>query len=212
MERGLKANMWSLKTFIVCYLDTNLIPRSKGIENPTKAIQFLLKELFELSREDKITLRTAQGSHEDIFGSNNEKINDQAVERSKFMQLFTEPVAETILESNEDFSEDDIELFNIMFSNDNKVATSENIFTHFLELSNNDKNDFRIIKSCIEDSNNYAFFLSLDKKAFIKGNKKENLEKFVSSKRRVSLTIGELNPEMLDKINEAIKDVSTLLP
>lgn len=204
--------MWSLKTFIVCYLDTNLIPRSKGIENPTKAIQFLLKELFELSREDKITLRTAQGSHEDIFGSNNEKINDQAVERSKFMQLFTEPVAETILESNEDFSEDDIELFNIMFSNDNKVATSENIFTHFLELSNNDKNDFRIIKSCIEDSNNYAFFLSLDKKAFIKGNKKENLEKFVSSKRRVSLTIGELNPEMLDKINEAIKDVSTLLP
>lgn len=208
----MKANMWSLKTFIVCYLDTNLIPRSKGIENPTKAIQFLLKELFELSREDKITLRTAQGSHEDIFGSNNEKINDQAVERSKFMQLFTEPVAETILESNEDFSEDDIELFNIMFSNDNKVATSENIFTHFLELSNNDKNDFRIIKSCIEDSNNYAFFLSLDKKAFIKGNKKENLEKFVSSKRRVSLTIGELNPEMLDKINEAIKDVSTLLP
>lgn len=204
--------MWSLKTFIVCYLDTNLIPRSKGIENPTKEIQFLLKELFELSREDKITLRTAQGSHEDIFGSNNEKINDQAVERSKFMQLFTEPVAETILESNEDFSEDDIELFNIMFSNDNKIVTSENIFTHFLELSNNDKNDFRIIKSCIEDSNNYAFFLSLDKKAFIKGDKKEKLEQFVSSKRRVSLTIGELNPEMLDKINEAIKDVSTLLP
>ena len=203
--------MWSLKTFIVCYLDTNLIPRSKGIENPTKEIQFLLKELFELSREDKITLRTAQGSHEDIFGSNNEKINDQAVERSKFMQLFTEPVAETILESNEDFSEDDVELFNIMFSNDNQIATSENIFTHFLELSNNDKNDFRIIKSCIEDSNNYAFFLSLDKKAFIKGDKKEKLEQFVSSKRRVSLTIGELNPEMLDKINEAIKDVSTLL-
>lgn len=204
--------MWSLKTFIVCYLDTNLIPRSKGIENPTKEIQFLLKELFQLSREDKITLRTAQGSHEDIFGSNNEKINDQAVERSTFMQLFTEPVAETILESNEDFSEDDIELFNIMFSNDNKIATSETIFTHFWELSNNDKNDFRIIKSCIEDSNNYAFFLSLDKKAFIKGDKKEKLEQFVSSKKRVSLTIGELDPEMLDKVHEAIKDISTFLP
>ncbi len=212
MGKGLKANMWSLKTFIVCYLDTNLIPRSKGIENPTKEIQFLLKELFQLSREDKITLRTAQGSHEDIFGSNNEKINDQAVERSTFMQLFTEPVAETILESNEDFSEDDIELFNIMFSNDNKIATSETIFTHFWELSNNDKNDFRIIKSCIEDSNNYAFFLSLDKKAFIKGDKKEKLEQFVSSKKRVSLTIGELDPEMLDKVHEAIKDISTFLP
>jgi hypothetical protein len=200
--------MWSVKNYIIVYLDTGLIPRPKGIENPKKEIQFLLKELFDLSNESKITLRTTQGSLYDIFGANNEKVNMEAEERYKQMRL-TEPVAETILESNDDFSEDDINLFSIMFPNEN--VSSENIYQCYLHLKENDRNDFRIIKSCIEDSNSYAFFLTENKKDFIKNDRKQDLEYFISKNYRKHLEIGELNEDMLRKIKNAIQELLDLL-
>ncbi|WP_079524728.1 hypothetical protein [Solibacillus isronensis] len=200
--------MWSVKNYIIVYLDTGLIPRPKGIEKPKKEIEFLLKELFNLSNEGKITLRSTQGSLDDIFGANNERVNSQAEERYKQMQL-TEPVAETILESNEDFSDDDIELFNIMFPSEN--VFSGNIYQCFLDLKENDRNDFRIIKSCIEDSNSYAFFLTQNKNDFIKNGRKQDLEYVITNKYRKHLEIGELNEDMLKKVKYAIQEVTDLL-
>lgn len=72
------------------------------------------------------------------------------------MQTLTEPLAELVLKSNDDFEEQDIELFNIMFTN--RIARKENIFERYSDLSENKRIDFRIIKSCIEDANAYAFF------------------------------------------------------
>lgn len=200
--------MWSVKNYIIVYLDTGLIPRPKSIENPQKEIQFLLKELFTLSNKGELTLRSTQGSLDDIFGTNNEKVNRQAEERYKQMRL-TEPVAETILESNDDFSDDDSDLFNIMFPSEN--MSSRNIYQCFLDLMENDRNDFRIIKSCIEDSNSYAFFLTQNKNDFIKNDRKQELEYFISNKYRKHLEIGELNEDMLRKIKNAIQEVSNLL-
>ncbi|WP_106588145.1 hypothetical protein [Salsuginibacillus halophilus] len=191
-------------SFILVYLDTNLLPKFDSI-----GFNERVNKLKNWHLEQKIILRTTQGTLDDIFNNFNERTKIPAEQRLKTVYSYTEPVAETIFECNEDFDEEDIGLFRIMFPHHD--VNSNNIFNLYNELKSNDKNDYRIINSVIHDSHSYAFFLSNDKNDFMINGKKEAISKFVNEEYRKNLLIDTLNDESMNRIKKAINEVSDLI-
>ncbi|KAB8139476.1 hypothetical protein F9U64_00135 [Gracilibacillus oryzae] len=191
-------------SFILVYLDTNLLPKHSTIGSNEK-----VNRLTEWHLDQKITLRTTQGTLDDIFKNINDRNINPAEQRYKTVYSYTEPVAEIIFECNEDFDETHIDLFRIMFPDIN--VNSNNIFEVYNKLKSNDRNDYRIINSVIHDSHGYAFFLTDNKKDFINNGKRENINKFVHNEYRKHLTIDTLNDESMDLIKKAIIEVSNMI-
>ncbi|GAA0472274.1 hypothetical protein [Alkalibacillus silvisoli] len=194
----------STNPFVLVYLDTNLFPKYNDVESKKH-----VKRLKDWHLDKKITLRTTQGILDDIFTNVNERTKIHAEQRFKTVQSYTEPVAEIIFECNEDFEEEHIKLFEIMFPHHN--VNSDNIFNLYNDLKSNDRNDYRIINSVIHDSHSYAFFLSNNKRDFINNGKSEELVSFVKEQYRKDIKIDTLNDQIIDQIKKAISEVSMLI-
>lgn len=191
-------------SFISVYLDTNLLPKYDRIELNERVNKLITWHLGQ-----KITLKTTQGTFDDIFNNVNERTKVNAEQRYKTVYSYTDLVAENIFECNEDFDKEQIELFRIMFPNLN--VNSNNIFKLYNDLKSNDRNDYRIINSVIHDSHSYAFFLSENKKDFINNGKREELIKFAYKECRKNLIIDTINDEGMDRIKRAINEVSDMI-
>lgn len=206
--------MFNTSAFVQIYLDTSAILRfSKleepdNLEGPDNPVREVLVALHNLQKEGMVTIFTAQGSLIDMFGENDEKIiidrkKIAALDREKTRMMQTLPLATSILESNDDFDENDIELFNIMF---NAKATKTNIYYEYSNLAENDRTDYTILRDFILDSNNISYFLTRNSKHFINGGKKERIEEYLATDRN-PLKIRDVSQNTLQEIRKDIEDL-----
>jgi hypothetical protein len=199
--------MFSTPELIQVYLDTGGILKDSQINNSKTDVQKILNELYKINQ---ISILSAQGSYIDIWGENDSKVisdkaKEAAFQREKTRLEKTFPLASYEIETKNDFDENSINLYGIM---NNREFSKSEAFEHFSSLPDDDNNkvDFLIIRTCINDANYSSYFITTNSNDFIKKGKKEKLEFFAENLGK-SFKIRLITKETLEEIKEEIKNI-----
>lgn len=194
-------------TFVQVYLDTSAILKYSQINNIDNESRIILKELYELYNNGKISLFSLQGSFSDIFGDSFEKVKKlaskiAAEDREKTRLNHTLPLSAIERETNADFADFEIELFGIMF---NMNVGIDGIIDLYQQLEVNDRNDYDILCDVFLDSNNYSYFITSNTKEFVSSVKQEKIEA-LARKYGKCLSIAGITHDFLREVKNKVEN------